>query len=516
MSEYVKRIISTAHQLNGIGFAISDEWIGALLLCGLPEEYRPMIMALENSGIKITGDAIKTKLLQEMQIPTLDAALLSKGKRNHGNYYSGNQNRCSHNQPTNQSKKFHPKGPKCRKCQNFGHIAKDCKNSKKEDAFCTVLSTFKEASNDDWYFDSGATNHMTRNKALLQNVKYSSGTVVTANKASMSIEATGTVVLHPICNKESEIPVNEVQYIPKLSVNLLSVNKIVSRGYKMVFDNAGCKVLNSSGGVVATGRREDELFKLEQREQNGTGKALACPPNESLDIWHRRMGHLSVAALKKLASGLVSGIILNANHISDCSVCAKSKQCRLPFGKQGSRAKALLEVVHSDICGPMEVPSIGGSRYYIAFVDDRSRRMFVYFLRTKSEDEVLKAFQTFHVLAERQTGQKIKIIRTDNGLEYTNKKFQSYLEKFGIRHQRTNDYTPQQNGMAERANRTIVERARCMIFEAGLQKQFWAEAVSTAVYLINRSPTRGHGTTPEECWSGKNRTCLMYGSLEQK
>lgn len=112
-------------------------------------------------------------------------------------------------------------------------------------------------------------------------------------------------------------------------------------------------------------------------------------------------------------------------------------------------------------------------------------------------------------MAERQTSSKIKTIRTDNGLEYINKQFQSYLEKFGIRHQRTNDYTPQQNGMAERA---IVERVgtvRCMLFEANMEKSFWAEAVSKAMYLIIRSSTRPKQKRRK--WDAKAHECCLVG-----
>lgn len=151
----------------------------------------------------------------------------------------------------------------------------------------------------------------------------------------------------------------------------------------------------------------------------------------------------------------------------------------------------------------MEVQSLGGSRYYLTFTDDKSRRIFVYFLEEKSAQNVYEAFENFRCMAERHTGKKLKTIRTDNGKEFTNRKLEDHLKRLGIRHQTTADYTPEQNGLAERVNRTIVERARCMLFEANLPKVFWAEATATAVYLINRSPTKGHSVTPEEVWSGR-------------
>ncbi|XP_062544966.1 uncharacterized protein LOC134211764 isoform X2 [Armigeres subalbatus] len=184
-------------------------------------------------------------------------------------------------------------------------------------------------------------------------------------------------------------------------------------------------------------------------------------------------------------------------------VCPMGKHCRQPFSKKGSRAAEVLDVIHTDICGPMEVDSIGGSKYYIAFIDDKSRKMWVYFLKTKAEPEILRIFKEFHAMVERQSERKIKAIRSDKGMEYLNEGFENYLKIHGIRHQKTNVYTPQQNGMAERANRSIVERARCLLFEGRMKKSFWAEAVNTSVYLLNRSPTQGHECTPEQGWTGK-------------
>lgn len=132
------------------------------------------------------------------------------------------------------------------------------------------------------------------------------------------------------------------------------------------------------------------------------------------------------------------------------------------------RSTELLEIIHADICGPMEVPSIGKSRYFLTFVDDCSRMVHIYFL--KSKDETLGYFKEFKNLVENQKNRKIKVLRTDNGTEFTSGMFQNFLKLNGIIHQRTNPYTPQQNGLCERLNRTIVEKARCLLYDADLKK----------------------------------------------
>lgn len=225
---------------------------------------------------------------------------------------------------------------------------------------------------------------------------------------------------------------------------------------------------------------------------------------DDFELWHRRLGHLNYEYVKKLQNMVdpFGDGDFDKKNDSACVICLKGKQSRLPFAKKGTRATKMLELVHSDLCGPMEMNSFGGARYFFTLIDDYTHKVFVYFLKTK--DEVTEKFDDFKNMIENQTGLKIKILRTDNGTEYCNASFLSILRKAGIQHQTTVPYTPEQNGVAERMNRTIVEKARCMLFDADLNKPFWAEAVSTAVFLINRSPTRClKDITPEEAWSGK-------------
>jgi len=149
------------------------------------------------------------------------------------------------------------------------------------------------------------------------------------------------------------------------------------------------------------------------------------------------------------------------------------------------------------------VPSKGnGSRYMLTFIDDFSRKVWAYFLKEKSE--AFKVFKEWTTLLENQTGKKIKRLRTDNGLEFCNHQFDEFCKAEGIARHKTMVNTPQQNGVAERMNNTLLERARCMLSNASFGKEFWAEPISTGCYLVNRSPnTSIECKTPEEVWSGK-------------
>ena len=180
----------------------------------------------------------------------------------------------------------------------------------------------------------------------------------------------------------------------------------------------------------------------------------------------------------------------------------KGKQVRVPFKESSNkRSQCALGLVHSDVCGPMSTPSVGGARYFLTFTDDYTRYSSVYFLRSKTE--VPENFAEYEALVENQTGHKIKALWSDNGTEYVNERLSSMQRSCGIKHETTVPYSPQQNGVAVRLNRTLVERARSMLMESHLSVDLWAEAAATAVYLRNRSPTNAlSAITPEEAWSG--------------
>ena len=164
--------------------------------------------------------------------------------------------------------------------------------------------------------------------------------------------------------------------------------------------------------------------------------------------------------------------------------------------------KEKLELVHSDLWGPAPVTSLGGASYYMTFIDDSTRKVWVYFLKNKSD--AFSTFRQWKALVENETGLRVKCLRSDNGGEYDHHEFKKFCKDNGIRMERTVRGTPQQNGVAERMNRTLNERARCMRLKCGLPKMHWADAVNTAAFLINRGPsTPLENGIPEEAWSGK-------------
>ncbi len=184
-----------------------------------------------------------------------------------------------------------------------------------------------------------------------------------------------------------------------------------------------------------------------------------------------------------------------------CETCIEGKHQRTYFPKdEVIRASKLLELVHSDVCGLMKTTFHGEARYFVTFIDDFSRKIHVYLLKEKGE--VFDKFKAYKALVENQTNMKIKTLRSDNGRKIVSKNFDDFFRECGIQRQTSAPYTPQQNGIAERANRTIMECVRSMILAEGLDLEFWVEAINTTVYIKNRCPSKAlDSKTLQETWT---------------
>jgi hypothetical protein len=258
-----------------------------------------------------------------------------------------------------------------------------------------------------------------------------------------------------------------------------------------------------SGKPVLIGNEFNNVYYVDGEvytEQTNTVTAT----NET-QLWHKRLGHINEDNLRfMIQNHTVQGLSSISGQLNFCESCAINKSTRLPFPSGGNRTTNKLQIVHSDLCGPMKTQTIQGNRYFITFIDDFTRRAQVFFIKTK--DQAFSKFCEFKAQVENETGLRIKTLRTDGGGEYINTCFNTYLKECGIRHQVTAPYTPQQNGVAERFNRTVVEMARTMLHNANLPYSFWAEAVNTATYIRNRCISRALNDkhiTPEEIWTGR-------------
>lgn len=392
----------------------------------------------------------------------------------------------------------------CYECNEKSHFANKCPSKKKNDngklLFATTSFVAKSNNAADWIIDSGATAHMTSNATHLCDLRAPTSNAVTiGDSGRLDVKCAGDVQMKIATNSKSnveQVTVKDVLCVPNICANLMSVSKMADHGNTLVFDKSSCRIFDENFDLLTTAKRVDDLYQL-----NGTlnSNASAFVASVDANLWHRRMGHACEKNLRKINSS-VDGMNFSGDAIDQCIVCAQGKQTRASFKEKGTRATEILQLIHTDVCGPISTKSCGGARYLLTFVDDFSRKVFVYPM--KSKGEVFDLFVTFKKLVENQQQSTIKTLRSDNGGEYCSKQFDSFTAKHGIVHQRTAPYTPEQNGVAERMNRTLIEKVRCMLIDAKLHNRFWAEAAVTAAFLTNRTPCRGmEDTTPEEIWT---------------
>ena len=225
---------------------------------------------------------------------------------------------------------------------------------------------------------------------------------------------------------------------------------------------------------------------------------------EEAQKWHACLGHINMAALRKMArEDLVRGLLKIGQVDQLCEGCLAGKQKRLPFPKQGEfRVRWILELVHGDLCGPITLETPNDSKYFLLLVDDRRRYMWVAMLSSK--DRAAESIKEIKAKAKVESGLKLGSLHTNRGGKFTSHEFAEYCVGEGIHRQLTVPYSPQQNGVVERRNVTVVATARSMLNAKELPGRLWGEAVATTVYLLNRCPTKNvEGMKPFEAWHGK-------------
>ena len=172
---------------------------------------------------------------------------------------------------------------------------------------------------------------------------------------------------------------------------------------------------------------------------------------------------------------------IQINNEGVCKGCDQGKNTMNPFPSSNSKAKEILDIIHSDVCEPMSTTSLSGYVYYVSFIDDYSRNTWIYFLKRK--DEVFEKFKEFKALVKNLSKKKIKILRSDNRGEFTSNEFKDFCKEFGIKRELTTPYNPQQNGVVERKNSSIMEAIKAMTHDQDIPIYLWVEAAKTVVYV---------------------------------
>lgn len=228
----------------------------------------------------------------------------------------------------------------------------------------------------------------------------------------------------------------------------------------------------------------------------------------TIELWHRRYGHIHykiIPSLNQMLNGIPN---IKEDREGVCKGCALGKSTRKPFTSSDTRSKEILDLIHSNVCGPMSNKSLGGHLYYVTFIDDHFRKTRLYLLKAK--DEVFEKFKEFRSKVETLTARKIKTLRSDNGGEYTSKELVAYCKEANFKRELIVPYNFEQNRVAERKNRSIEECIRTMIFDQDLPKFVWGEATMTTIYIQNRNPHRIlENMMPEEAFTGK-KPCVDH------
>lgn len=359
--------------------------------------------------------------------------------------------------------------------------------------------------------DSGCNRHMVGEEALLfptKNGEYKSQvtSITVANGKRLIGDKIGDVIIQSRDGKINR-RIENVLFVPGLSQNLIATSQFMKKGYEISMKKGECIIHDPARPftrLVAVENVQNLLViqdkilineKVYQYNENNIPSTMALSSNASeLKLLHHRLGHLNHNHIKEAAKrGILKDLNISRNiNLKDVDICPGCQFGKAQNNKKTKikkvRAAAIGDVIHTDICGPMKVMSKGKKRYFITFTDEYSGYTWTRFLSTKSE--AYEKFKDFHAFFKNQFQTSIKILKSDQGGEYESNKFKQFCIDNGILQRFTDGYASYQSGTAERKNRTLMEAARSMIFQARLPQVFWEEAVATATFLRNRSPSK--------------------------
>ncbi|GJX33987.1 putative ribonuclease H-like domain-containing protein [Tanacetum coccineum] len=355
--------------------------------------------------------------------------------------------------------------------------------------------------------DSGCSRNMTGNKCYLNEYEDYDGGFVSFGDGKGRISEKGKI-------KTGSLDFDDVYFCKELKYNLFSVSQICDKKNNVFFTDTECLVLSSDfklldeSQVLLRVPRKDIIYSVDLKSVVPTGGLTCLIAKATIDesnTWHRRLGHINFKTMNKLVNvNLVKGLPLKIfENDHSCVACQKGKQhkasCKTKLVNSISKP---LHMLHMDLFGPTNVKSLMKKSYCLVVTDDFSRFSWVFFLATK--DETSGILKTFITEIENQLDHKVKVIRCDNGTEFKNIIMNQSCEIKGIKREFSVARTPQQNGVAERKNKTLIEAARTMLVDSKLPTTFWAEVVNTACYVLNRVLViKPHNKTPYELIHGR-------------
>ena len=530
IATHISKVEGIAERLKQLGEPVPDSMVMTKILNTLPSEFNHFASAWESTPkAEMTRENLTARLLTEeirMKSVNESSTVALSAKTKPGNMKA--KFHKSHRQQANKSDMI------CYNCREKGHISRNCTKPKplwkKALDSATIdmalvtdtdMYDFNRPIAEDWYADSGSTDHITSHFEYFASYEEFATPLQVRIGNNTYLHAKGRGTVNILCLVDGEWfdhYIINVLYVPDIAYNLFSIGAALDKGLVYRAEMNAC-ILTKDNQTVIIGMRKDRLYKLLIRvRMPETPLALTARASTS-KLWRKGLRHQNKRYLKPC------GISVTGSEKELCAGCVYDKHHRQSSGQRIKKASKVGELIHSDVCGPMQEVWIGGARYFCTFKDDFSHYRRVYFLRDKSEvKDKLKDFLSF---VKTSSGNNVKILLTDGGKEYDNQEVRAILNAAGIEHRKTAPYTSQQNGIAERENRFIVESARSMINAKRLPLKLWAEAVNTAVYVLNRTGSSPvPGKTPYELWYGKQDTvdnlhvfgteCFVHISKEKR
>lgn len=544
-AQHVSKIENLAKQLNDIGEKVSDTMIMAKILSTLPVKFNPFISAwdsvvLENQTLIHLRERVIREEQRMTKMDNLTSALATSSISKQPN----REDRLHGSSNTQNSRKLII----CHYCEKGGHIERYCrkkmrdlssgKDSVKANDSDNVSSGTQNSSNftafvistespkpsseffnvnhaahdhghaneeESWILDSGASRHVCCRREWFSEFEPRRNEYVYLGDGSKhEICGSGNIFIERfLYGKKYDGVINSVLYVPTLRKNLLSTGVCTELGQSIKFSGEQAEIFTNNGILVAIGvKQRNNLMRMliKSRPTCMINYTSAAP----LKSWHARLGHINVGRIKAmLRYDSVTGVSLTNDSDFFCSDCPLGKQFKLPFDKMKKKKRVEAgDVIFCDLCGPMQTPSVGGARFFLLCKDEATGFRAVFFLKHKDDTYEMLVIHLKYIA--NLFGRNIKLLRADNGTEFANALVRQLTENGGFKFLTSAPYTPQQNGRAEREMRTIVESARTMLHAANLPTRLWAEAVSTAVYLLNRSlGPQSRKITPFELWTGE-------------
>src|SRR4051794_20398370 len=481
VSQHVLKMSGHANKLQELGIVIPNELGIHRVLQSLPPSYKNFVMNYNMQCMKKTlpelFSMLKTaevEIKKEHQVLMVNKTTSFKKQRKpkKDNFKKGGKKAAT---PPKKPKAGPKLDTECFYCKGDGHWKRnypkylaDLKNGniKKKGIFdIHVIDVYlTSARSSAWVFDTGSVANICNSKQELRNKRRLARDEVTmrvGNGSKVDVITVGTLSLQ--LPSGLVLNLNNCYLVPALSMNIISGSCLLRDGYSFKSENNGCSIyMNNIFYGHAPEMNGLFLMNLDCNDthvHNIDAKRIKLNDN-STHMWHCRLGHIGVGRMKKLHSdGLLES--LDFESLERCEACLMGKMTKTPFIGVMERATELLEIIHTDLCGPMSVASRGGYHYVLTFIDDLSRYGYIYLMKHKSE--TFEKFKEFQSEVENQHNRKIKFLRSDRGGEYLSYEFGMHLKKCGILSQLTSPGTLLRNSVSEHRNRTPLDMVRSMM-----------------------------------------------------